>query len=79
MVSVTTFALCILGMPVATSRGLPITQVSPEPSGSVTATGVERLELEAYICCVFVLCVHVSEYVKKVDNGTIVGSLDGLE
>lgn len=56
-------------------------QVSPEPSGSVTATGVERLELEAYIgyCCVFVLCVHVSEYVKKVDNGTTIGSLDGLE
>ena len=65
-------------------------QVSLEPSGSVTATGVKRLGLETYIgliyvcavcvcVCVCVLYVHGSEYVKKVDNGTAVGSLDGLE
>lgn len=63
-------------------------QVSLEPSGSVTATGVKRLGLETYIgliyvcavcVCVRVLYVHGSEYVKNVDNGTAVGSLDGLE
>lgn len=32
-----------------------------------------------YVLCVCVLYVHGSEYVKKVDNGTAVGSLDGLE
>lgn len=63
MVSVTVLALCILGMPVATSEGSPvITQVSPELSGSATATGVERSGLETcirliYVCVVYVLCV----------------------
>lgn len=63
MVSVTVLALCILGMPVATSKGLPIlTQVSPELSGSATATGVERSGLETCIglicvCVVYVVCV----------------------
>lgn len=83
MVSVTILAPCILGMPVATSRGFPIVpQVSLELSGSATATGVERSELEINIGLinarvVYVACVCV-ECVKEVDTRAEVASLDGL-
>lgn len=75
MVSVTVLAPCILGMPVATSRGLPpITQVSLELSGSATATGVERSELEINIGWINA-CVGV--YVKGVGTRTQVAARVG--
>lgn len=62
-------APCISEMPVVTSKRSSIgTQVSPEPSGSATATGAERSGLGAHN--VGGVCVCVWGYVVKVVSRT---------